>query len=161
MLLARLLRLLTRLRRIQPQIGRIQAFMLRRSGGRLRRSVLLAGGQPILALTTTGRRSGRLRSTTLAYVRHDGGYAVGALNLGSDHDPAWSLNLRAHPRAWVDVAGDRLAVVAREASGEEAEHLWTRFIEQLPQIRHTRRIAQRQVPMWVLQPAADEKGAAA
>ena len=130
----------------------MQAFVLRRSGGRLRRSVLLAGGQPILALTTTGRRSGRRRSTTLAYVRHGDSYAVGALNLGSDRDPAWSLNLRADPRAWVYVAGAQLAVAAREASGEEADLLWGRFIEQLPQVRHTRDIARRRVPLWVLDP---------
>ena len=159
MLLARLLRLLTRLRRVQPQIGRIQALALRRSGGRLRRSVLLAGGQPILAITTTGRRSGRLRSTTVAYVRHGGAYAVGALNLGSDHDPAWSLNLRADARAWIDVAGAHLAVAAREATGEEAELLWGRFSEHLPQTRNTRRIAQRDVPVWVLQPLTTETSA--
>src|SRR5438105_14328488 len=117
MLLARLLRLLTRLRRVQPQIGRLQAFVLRRSGGRLRRSVLLAGGQPILAITTTGRRSGRLRSTTLAYVRHGDAYAVGALNLGSDHDPGWCLNLRADGRAAVEVACGRLAVAAADGAG--------------------------------------------
>src|SRR5688500_10738836 len=108
MLLARLLRSLTRLRKIQPHIGHIHAFLLRQSRGRLRRSMLLAGGQPVLALTTTGRHSGRLRTTVVAYVRHGDGYAVCALNLGSDHDPGWCLNLRADPRGWVEVAGNRL-----------------------------------------------------
>jgi deazaflavin-dependent oxidoreductase (nitroreductase family) len=156
MLLARLLRLLTRLRSIQPQVGRVHAFLLRRSRGLFRRSRLLAGGQPVLALTTIGRRSGKPRTTTLAYVKNGRSYAVGALNLGSDHDSAWCLNLRADPRAWVEVAGNRLTVFAREATGAEAEQLWARFIEQLPQIRHTRRIARRHVPIWVLEPLATE-----
>src|SRR5438093_9731012 len=91
MALARFLRRLTRFRRIQPQIGRVHAAALRRSGGRIRRSRLLAGGQPVLALTTIGRRSGERRSTVLAYVRREDAYAVGALNLGSDHHPAWCL----------------------------------------------------------------------
>ena len=151
MLLARLLRLLTRLRRLQPQVGRLHAVLLRRSRGRIRRSLLLGGGQPVLALTTIGRRSGKPRTTVVAYVRHASGYAVGALNLGSDRDPGWCVNLRANPRAWVEVAGNRQAVVARETSGAEAERLWTRFIEQLPQVRNTRRIARRHVPILVLE----------
>jgi deazaflavin-dependent oxidoreductase (nitroreductase family) len=152
MTLARLLKLLTRLRRIQPQVGRIQAALLRRSGGRWRRARILAGGQPVLALTTTGRRSGKRRCTTVAYVRHGEAYAVGALNLGSDNHPAWCLNLRADPRGEVHVDGKGIAVTAREATGDEADRLWQAFIERLPAIANTRRIARREVPMLVLEP---------
>jgi deazaflavin-dependent oxidoreductase (nitroreductase family) len=152
MLLARFLQMLTRFRRIQPQVGRVHAFVLRHSGGRIRRSLLLAGGQPVLALTTTGRRSGRPRTTVVAFVEHGDGYAIGALNLGSNSHPAWCLNLRSDPRAWVEVAGNRKQVVAREAVGEEAVQLWARFIDRLPQIRNSRRLARREVPMMVLDP---------
>ncbi|MDX6609440.1 MAG: hypothetical protein QOF85_1365 [Solirubrobacterales bacterium] len=154
MTLAKFLRSLTRYRRIQPQVGRLHAKLLRRSRGRIRRSRLLAGGQPVLALTTTGRRSGVQRSTVLAYVRHGDAYAVGALNLGSDRDPAWCLNLRADPRAWVEVNGERMSVEARQASGEEAEWLWRAFIDRLPAIADSRALAQREVPMLVLTPLA-------
>ena len=152
MALARFLRSLTRFRRIQPKVGRLHAAILRASRGRIRRSFLLAGGQPILALTTTGRRSGSPRSTTVAYVRHGDAYAVGALNLGSDRHPAWCLNLRADPRAYVQVDGKRIAVTAREATGDEAERLWQAFIAQLPAVANTRAIARRDVPMFVLDP---------
>jgi deazaflavin-dependent oxidoreductase (nitroreductase family) len=114
---------------------------------------LLAGGQPVLALTTTGRRSGKPRTTTLAYTTCDAGYAVGALNLGSDRDPAWCLNLRANPAAEVYVEGRREAVRGREATGTEAERLWEGFTRQLPQIENTRRVARRHVPIIVLEPA--------
>jgi F420H(2)-dependent quinone reductase len=153
MRLARFLRLLTRLP-LQRQVGRAHAWALRRSRGRIRRSFLLAGGQPVLALTTTGRRSGRRRTTTVAYVRDGDAYAVGALNLSSDHHPAWCLNLLADPRGWIDVDGRRRRVRAREATGDEAERLWTRFAGQQPQIRHARAIARRQVPLMVLEPDA-------
>jgi deazaflavin-dependent oxidoreductase (nitroreductase family) len=152
MTLAKFLRSLTRFRRIQPQVGRLHAKLLRRSGGRIRRSRLLAGGQPVLALTTTGRRSGAQRTTVLAYVRHGDAYAVGALNLGSDRDPSWCLNLRANPQACVEVRGERRAVEAREAGGEEAERLWQAFIERLPAIADSRALARREVPMLVLSP---------
>jgi deazaflavin-dependent oxidoreductase (nitroreductase family) len=152
MLMARALRSLTRLRRLQPLVGRLHAAMLRRAGGRVRRSFVFAGGQPVLALTTTGRRTGRLRSTALAYLGHGSAYAVGALNLGSEHDPEWAMNLRAEPAAWVDVGGRRIAVRAREAIGVEAEQLWAGFIRQLPQVANTRRVADRHVPVFVLDP---------
>lgn len=106
----------------------------------------------MLSLTTTGQRSGVLRTTVVAYVRHNGAYAVGALNLGSDHDPAWCLNLRSHPRAWIEVNGQRNAVKAREATGEEAERLWQAFIRQLPATANSRALARRNVPVLVLDP---------
>jgi deazaflavin-dependent oxidoreductase (nitroreductase family) len=150
MILARLLRSLTRFRRIQPQVGRVHARVLRSARGRLRRSRILAGGQPVLALTTIGRRSGGPRSTVVAYLDHGDAYAIGALNLGSDQDPAWALNLRSNPRAWVQVGGERRAVRARQATASEAEQIWQRFIERLPAIANARRLARREVPIFVL-----------
>jgi F420H(2)-dependent quinone reductase len=150
--LARFTRSLTRFRRIQPQVGRAHAVLLRHSGGHIQRSRLLAGGQPVLALTTTGRRSEKPRSTTVAYMRHGNAYAVGALNLGSDRDPAWCLNLRSDPHARIEVDGESKAVRARETHGEEAEQLWRAFIARLPVIAHSRRLASREVPMFVLDP---------
>jgi deazaflavin-dependent oxidoreductase (nitroreductase family) len=152
MILAKLLRSLTRLRRLQPQVGRLHALLLRRARGRLRRSRLLAGGQPVLALTTVGRRSGRPRSTVVAYLRHGDGYAAAALNLGSDHDPGWALNLTSQPSALIEVDGERRAVRARQAAGSEAERLWQEFIDRLPAIANARRLARRDVPMFVLEP---------
>jgi deazaflavin-dependent oxidoreductase (nitroreductase family) len=114
--------------------------------------MLLAGGQPVLALTTTGRRSGRPRSTVVAYLQHGRAYAIGALNLGSDRDPAWCLNLRADPCAWIEVNGERRAVRARQATGAEAERLWQAFIDRLPPIADSLALAQRDVPMLVLDP---------
>jgi deazaflavin-dependent oxidoreductase (nitroreductase family) len=154
MLIARFLRFLTRFRWIQPHVGRVHAAVLRRSRGRIRRSLVLAGGQPVLALTTVGRQSGGRRSTVVAYVRHGDAYAVGALNLGSDRTPAWCVNLQADPHAWIDVNGQRRSVRAREATGEEADRLWSAFIDRLPAIANSRRLARREVPMMVLEPVS-------
>jgi deazaflavin-dependent oxidoreductase (nitroreductase family) len=115
---------------------------------------LLAGGQPVLVLTTTGRRSGASRSTVVAYVRTDDGYAVGGLNLGSDRDPAWALNLAADPRAEICVAGKRLAVRARPVDGREAEALWQAFTRQFGQIAATLAIVRREPPIYVLEPSS-------
>jgi deazaflavin-dependent oxidoreductase (nitroreductase family) len=152
MTVAKFLRSFTRFRRIQPQIGRLHSLLLRASRGRLRRSRLLAGGQPVLALTTTGRHSGARRTTTVAYLRHGNGYAVSALNLGSDRDPAWCLNLRADPRAFVHVEGERKPVRAREARDGEADRIWQRYFDRLPAAANFRQLAKREVPIFVLDP---------
>jgi F420H(2)-dependent quinone reductase len=155
LLLARFLRFLSRFRRIQPQVGRVHAALLHLSRGCLRRSLVLAGGQPVLALTTVGRRSGKRRTTVVAYLDHGGAFAVGAVNLGSDRTPAWCLNLHADPNAWIEVSGERKPVFARRARGEEAERLWSAFIDRLPAIANSLRLAQREVPMMVLEPQSD------
>lgn len=159
MLLARFIRFLSRFRRIQPQVGRLHAALLRVSRGRLRQSLLLAGGQPVLALTTTGRRSGRRRSTAVAYLEYGDSYAVGSVNLGSDRTPAWCLNLLADPDVWIEVSGERKAVRARQARGEEADRLWAAFIDRLPAIANSLRLARREVPMMVLDPRQAEAAA--
>jgi F420H(2)-dependent quinone reductase len=156
MTFARVLRTLTRFRHVQPQVGRVHAAVLRRSGGRIRRSRVLAGGQPVLALTTTGRRSGAQRSTTVAYLRWGDAYAVSALNLGSDHDPAWCLNLRSDPNASIYVNGERKAVRARQAEGAEADALWGALISRLPTIANFRELAGRDVPIFVLHAIAEQ-----
>jgi len=50
------------------------------------------------------------------------------------------------------VNGERRAVEARQASGEEAERLWQAFIDRLPAIADSRALARREVPMLVLAP---------
>ncbi len=93
----------------------------------------------------------------MAYVRRGDGWAVGALNLGSDHTPAWCLNLQSDPTALVEVGGTRRAVRAREAEGVEAERLWGQFVAQLSTVAHSRELAQRHVPMMVLEPALGQR----
>ena len=154
--MARWLRSLTRYRRLQPLAGRMQAAIIRRSGGRYRRSRLMAAGQPVLVLTTTGRRSGEPRTTVVAYLRHGDAFASAGLNLGGPRDPAWALNLRADPAARIQVNGEELEVTAREARGEEAERLWAAFIKRVPAVGRSKQLADadREAPMFVFETPA-------
>ena len=155
MLLARLVRLLTRPRAITTRVTRFHAWLLRRSGGRLRRSWLFALGQPVLAITTTGRRSGRPRSTTVAYFEDAGRLVTTAANLGNERDPAWAVNLDAHPEATIAVGGRSRRVRAERAQGEEHERLWARWVELQPAARRLPEVAGRQIPVFVLTPLED------
>ena len=50
-----------------------------------------------------------------------------AMNGWADTDPAWWLNLQAHPGATVHLANGSRAVRGRAAAGEERERLWAGF----------------------------------
>ena len=83
-----------------------------------------------LRLTTTGRRSGEPRSVILGYYEDGPGLVSMAMNGWAEAEPAWWLNLQAHPEAVVELAdGLRREVLGRAATGDERERLWRRWRE--------------------------------
>jgi deazaflavin-dependent oxidoreductase (nitroreductase family) len=150
---ARLARGPMRFRNLATRVTRLHALLLRLSGGRLRRSWLFAAGQPVLSLTTVGRRSGLPRTTAVACFRFEGQLATAAMNLGGERDPAWALNLEADPRATVGLAGHSVEVVARRVTGAEGERAWERWLELQPSAQAFRALAGREIPLFVLQSA--------
>lgn len=148
--LARLARAPSRARPAATGVGRIHARMLRRSDGRVRRSWLFAAGQPVLSLTTVGRRSGQPRTTAVACFRDGDDLALAGMNLGSERTPAWALNLEADPQATIVLGGETIPVTARRARGDEAERLWQRWLEVQPSARALREVSGREIPLFVL-----------
>ena len=108
---------------------------------------------PVLALTTTGRKSGEPRSIAIAYLPYGDSYAVVASNAGSDRTPAWWLNLQSNPTAEVHAAGYRKTVRARVADGDEREQLWSRFVDANESYERYRSYTERELPVVVLDPA--------
>ena len=100
---------------------KLHQFVYRRSSGAL--GARFAGGRALL-LTTTGRRSGEPRVSALVYLRDGESYVVVASKGGSDHSPAWLLNLREHPDVEVQIGRNRFAARASVASAAERERLW-------------------------------------
>jgi deazaflavin-dependent oxidoreductase (nitroreductase family) len=82
-----------------------------------------------MRLTTIGRRSGQERSVMLGYFEDGSNLVTMAMNGWADPEPAWWLNLQAHPDATVETAGDRRRVRGRAASGDERARLWDRWRE--------------------------------
>jgi F420H(2)-dependent quinone reductase len=149
---ARVRNRLARLGRATARATGVHAAIIRRSGGRMRRSFVFAGGMPVLLLCTTGRKSGRPRATPLAYLRDGDRFAVLAANAGSDLAPAWWLNLQTAPEGAVEVEGERQAIRGRRASPEEEAALWTRFAEVNPAFDEYRRLTPRTIPVVLLEP---------
>jgi deazaflavin-dependent oxidoreductase (nitroreductase family) len=83
-------------------------------------------GVPCLLLRTTGRRTGKSRTSALVYARDGGDYlVVGSLG-GSDRAPGWLHNVRARPQVGVQVARDRFPAVATvvERAHDDYDRLW-------------------------------------
>jgi deazaflavin-dependent oxidoreductase (nitroreductase family) len=83
-------------------------------------------GVPCLLLRTTGRRTGRTRTSALVYARDGNDYVVVASLGGSDHPPAWLHNVRAEPTVEVQVGRRRFPAVATvvERGAGDYERLW-------------------------------------
>jgi len=82
-----------------------------------------------LRLTSTGRRTGRQRSVILGYIEDGPNLVTMAMNGWGEGEPAWWLNLQAHPTATVDLVDGQRRVHSRAAAGDERARLWNRWRE--------------------------------
>ena len=110
-------------------------------------------GAPLLLLHHTGAKSGVRRVTPLMYLREGDGYAVFASKAGAPENPAWYHNLKANPATSIEVGSQTLDVVAREATGEERDRLFTSQAGSRPQFGEYQKKTERTIPVMVLSPA--------
>lgn len=106
--------------RLGPVVVPADRLVARVTGGR----VVALGLVPSLLLTTTGRRSGRSRTTPLLGAPDGDAFIVIGSNWGGPRQPAWALNLLARPDAMVVHKGRRFPVRARLLAGAERERAW-------------------------------------
>jgi len=77
-----------------------------------------------MRLTTVGRRTGQERSAILGYVEDGPSLVALTVNGWAEPEPAWWLNLQAHPDAVVELVDGLRPIRAREAQGDERARLW-------------------------------------
>jgi deazaflavin-dependent oxidoreductase (nitroreductase family) len=83
----------------------------------------------MMHLTTIGRRTGQQRGVILGYLDDGPNLVTLAMNGWGEGEPAWWLNLQAHPEVTVDVADGRRNVRGRAAAGDERSRLWEKWRE--------------------------------
>jgi deazaflavin-dependent oxidoreductase (nitroreductase family) len=112
-------------------------------------------GMPVVMLTTTGRKSGRRRTTMLTSPVQDGDSVVLVASYGGDNrHPAWYLNLRDNPDVEVMMLGDTRRMRARTASKREKAELWPRVTAAYGSYASYQRSTDRDIPLVILEPAA-------
>ena len=108
-------------------------------------------GTQTLLLTTTGRRSGKERTTPLIYGESGDDYMVVASKGGTPAPPAWFLNLEDNPTVGVQVFGDRFQARARTATPEEKPAMWKQMVSHWPAYEDYQAKTDREIPVVVLE----------
>ena len=110
-------------------------------------------GLPIIQLTTTGAKTGQLRTMPLLSLFDGDKLALIASNFGQKHNPGWYYNLKAHPECQVRWGGREKIYIARETEGEEREKYWQMAVSFYTGYeKYKERAAHRRIPVMVLEP---------
>ena len=134
----------------------IHRGLYRFSGGRFGLRRAKANRWGMMRLMTTGRRTGEDRSVILGYVDDGPNLITLAMNGWATDEPAWWLNLQAHPEATVDLVDGRRAVFARPADGDERKRLWARWSEVDPNLDGYAALRRGETAVVILEPTFDQ-----
>lgn len=108
---------------------------------------------PMLALTTTGAKSGLARTVQLAFHREGDDLLVVASAMGQERHPAWRYNLDAHPEVRVLVRGEEFDAVATVLTPEEKAARWDAIATTIPQMRTYEQRTDREIRVYRLRRA--------
>ena len=116
-------------------------------------------GSRLLLLHTTGAKTGRSRVNPLAYRRDGDRLVVFGSKGGAPTNPDWYHNLRANPRATVEVGTERFDVDASVATGNERERIWRQQREEVTAFAEYEKKTDRAIPVVILEPVGERAGA--
>jgi deazaflavin-dependent oxidoreductase (nitroreductase family) len=123
--------------------------MYRLTGGRLGGRI---AGNPVLLLTTKGRKTGKRRTRPLLYLP-DGDQMVVVGSAGNSvRHPQWWSNLQANPRAEVQLGRTTYAIEAEFLAGAVKDQLWARLGAAFPRFGEMQQQTSRELPVVRLRP---------
>ena len=109
-------------------------------------------GMKIIAVTSVGAKTGKLRKTPLMRVEHNGEYAAVASLGGAPKHPVWYYNLKANPHVELQDGAVKQDYIAREVTGDEKAVWWERAVAAFPNYAEYQEKTERQIPVFVLSP---------
>jgi deazaflavin-dependent oxidoreductase (nitroreductase family) len=129
----------------------IQIGLYRLTGGKLMGSMR---GFKVLLLTTTGRKSGKTRTTPLGSFERPGGYVVVASNGGQPSNPGWYYNLISNPKVTVQVLDKVMPATAEVLAGPERAAAWQQVVATAPLYAGYEKKTSREIPLVLLRPTS-------
>ena len=120
------------------------------SGGR-RANTLRGGKDPIVVITSVGRRSGALRKNPLMRVERDGKYLAVASVGGRPTNPEWYYNFLANPVVELQDGPEPRLYRARLLEGDERTDWWDYAVRTWPTYGEYQKRTSRQIPIFVLE----------
>ncbi|MCI0609529.1 MAG: nitroreductase family deazaflavin-dependent oxidoreductase [Anaerolineae bacterium] len=110
-------------------------------------------GLEVLLLTTTGRKTGKQRTTPLGYFKdQEGSYVIIGSNAGFDTHPAWFYNLKSKPHVTIQVKDKQLEANAEIAGPDKRNQLWAHLVELAPFYDNYTKKTGREIPVVILHP---------
>jgi deazaflavin-dependent oxidoreductase (nitroreductase family) len=110
-------------------------------------------GATLLLLTSTGAKSGQPRLAPLAYLTIDQKMIIIGSKAGADTNPDWVHNLRANPRARIEVGTEAYDVTARELPPDERDEVYPKIVAVAPGFGEYQAKTSRVIPLFELQRA--------
>ena len=130
---------------VRDQVAEYEA-----SGG-ARANTLRGSSDPIVVITSVGRKSGALRKNPLMRVERDGRYLAVASIGGAPHNPEWYHNFIANPVVELQDGPEPKLYRARLLDGEEREDWWAYAVQTWPTYGRYQQKTERQIPIFLLE----------
>lgn len=107
-------------------------------------------GGTLLLLHTTGAKSGKSRLSPLAYLMIDEKMIIVGSYAGAPKHPAWVHNLRANPKAYIEIGTEAYDVDVRELPDDEREATYPKLTELAPVFAEYQAKTTRPIPLFEL-----------
>ena len=107
-------------------------------------------GAPMVLLTTTGAKSGQVRTNPLVYQADGDRFVVIASKGGAPTDPDWYYNLLANPDVSVEIGSARFDVTATVLTGDERDRAWDAMVAERPGFAEYQAKTDRKIPVVAL-----------
>lgn len=124
-------------------------FIYRLTGGKVAGKM---GSGRIVLLTTTGNKTGKLRTTPLLSLQDAGNWILIASKGGAPTDPAWWNNLKKNPEAELQIGTEKRRYHATESTGAEYDRLWKKIVAMNPGYDGYKKKTRRHIPVAVMTP---------
>jgi F420H(2)-dependent quinone reductase len=130
--------------------------LYRATGGKIgkkwRVGSALLKGVPICLVTTTGRKSGQLRTVPLCYLDDGERVILVASQGGLPSNPQWYLNIAANPAIEIRIGRTDRLMRARTADPDERAELWPRLVDMYADYASYATWTEREIPVVICEP---------
>jgi F420H(2)-dependent quinone reductase len=110
----------------------------------------IAGGSPLILMTTKGAKTGLERVYPLMAIPYDDSYLAVASKGGAPKHPQWYHNLLAHPDITVEVGTEKFPARAELLSGEERAKAFAKAAQVFPPYSNYQQKTAREIPVFLL-----------
>jgi deazaflavin-dependent oxidoreductase (nitroreductase family) len=129
----------------------VNTWIYRLSGGRI--AGKWTHGEPMLLLTTIGRKSGEPRTVPLVYMSEGDRLIVVGSQAGMSKDPQWMANAAANPSVEVEIGARKRKMRAHRGSAEEKARYWPALCAMNSDYAAYQSRTTRDIPILIIDPA--------